>query len=129
MSRLNEQDLEILREYARKGNRELYWNYLAQSAAVLARQNGLERIDHVLLSIDSGRGVRAGEHLFVVQGRADDPAHLRAMMRTDDAIARAPEQNEALLAEARGQQAQRAALQQQEAAQVATRDTPARSAG
>ena len=102
---------------------------LAQSAAVLARQNGLERIDHVLLSIDSGRGVRAGEHLFVVQGRADDPAHLRAMMRTDEAMARAPEQNEALLADAREQQAQRAAGQQQEAAQVATRETPVRSVG
>jgi hypothetical protein len=30
MSGLNQQDLAILREYAAKGNRELYWNYLAQ---------------------------------------------------------------------------------------------------
>lgn len=102
---------------------------LAQSATVLARQNGLERIDHVLLSIDSGRGVRAGEHLFVVQDRVDDPAHLRAMMRTDDAFARAPAANEALLAEARGQQAQRAAAAQRELAQAETREASARSVG
>ncbi len=102
---------------------------LAQSATVLARQNGLERIDHVLLSIDNGRGVRAGESLFVVQGRADDPAHLRAMMRTDEAIARAPEKNEALLAEAREQQAQRTAAQQRELAQPEMREASARSVG
>ncbi len=30
MSGLNRQDIEILRSYAEDGNRELYWNYLAQ---------------------------------------------------------------------------------------------------
>ncbi|TXH77391.1 MAG: hypothetical protein E6Q88_01360 [Lysobacteraceae bacterium] len=30
MSGLNPQDMEILRQYAQSGNRELYWNYLAQ---------------------------------------------------------------------------------------------------
>jgi hypothetical protein len=30
MSGLNGQDIEILRQYAQQGNRELYWNYLAQ---------------------------------------------------------------------------------------------------
>jgi hypothetical protein len=30
MSGLNQKDIEILREYASEGNRELYWNYLAQ---------------------------------------------------------------------------------------------------
>ena len=30
MSGLTRQDLEILRFYAAQGNRELYWNYLAQ---------------------------------------------------------------------------------------------------
>ena len=30
MSGLNGQDIEILRQYAEQGNRELYWNYLAQ---------------------------------------------------------------------------------------------------
>ena len=96
---------------------------LAQSATVLARQSGLERIDHALLSLDNGRGVRAGENLFIVQGRVDDPALLRAMMKTDEAMARSPEQNETLIAEAREQQAQRAA------AQAETREVSARSVG
>ncbi len=30
MSGLNRKDIEILRYYADAGNRELYWNYLAQ---------------------------------------------------------------------------------------------------
>ena len=30
MSGLNQKDLDILRTYAKEGNRELYWNYLAQ---------------------------------------------------------------------------------------------------
>lgn len=31
MAGLNKQDMEILGHYAKKGNRELYWNYLAQT--------------------------------------------------------------------------------------------------
>ena len=102
---------------------------LAQSATALARQHGLERIDHVLLSIDTGRGVRAGEHLFVVQGRVDDPAHLRASMKTDEAMARTPTQNEAWLTEAREQQAQRAVTPPQEMIYAATRENAARALG
>ncbi len=30
MSRLNDQDLKVLQSYAKEGNHELYWNYLAQ---------------------------------------------------------------------------------------------------
>lgn len=30
MSGLNQKNIEILQQYASKGNRELYWNYLAQ---------------------------------------------------------------------------------------------------
>ena len=30
MSGLNQKDVDILRGYADQGNRELYWNYLAQ---------------------------------------------------------------------------------------------------
>jgi hypothetical protein len=32
MSGLNENDLKVLSHYAERGNRELYWNYLAQKA-------------------------------------------------------------------------------------------------
>ena len=97
---------------------------LARSAVVLARQSGMERIDHVLLSIDNGRDVRAGQNLFVVQGAVDDPAHLRACIRTDEALSRTPAQCERLLAEAREQ----AALAQ-ERMQAATREGQTRGLG
>lgn len=69
---------------------------LAASAACLAKEHGLSRIDHVALSGDTG-AVRQGEHLFVVQGGLNDPAHLRAHMRTDDALAKPVEQSLAQL--------------------------------
>jgi hypothetical protein len=69
---------------------------LAASAACLARESGLTRIDHVALSRDTG-SVRQGENLFVVQGALNDPAQLRAHMRTDDALAKPVEQSLAQL--------------------------------
>lgn len=59
---------------------------MSASLACLARENGLERIDHVVLSRQT-EAVRQGENVFVVQGRLDDPAHLRAQMKTDVALA------------------------------------------
>lgn len=58
---------------------------LAASAACLAKANGLSRIDHVVLSEARGQ-VRTGENMFVVQGAPNDPAHHRAMMKTQDAL-------------------------------------------
>lgn len=69
---------------------------LAASAAYLAKESGLSRIDHVVLSQDS-RNVRAGENLFVVQGALNDPAHLRAHMRTEDALRKPVEETLAQL--------------------------------
>jgi hypothetical protein len=60
------------------------------SLAELAIRNGLDRVDHVLLSIRSGE-VQAGQNVFVVQGALGDPAHRRAHMRTDAAVAKEPE--------------------------------------
>ncbi|HST44730.1 MAG TPA: XVIPCD domain-containing protein [Luteimonas sp.] len=80
---------------------------LAASAACLARESGLSRIDHVALSGDAG-GVRQGERLFVVQGGLDDPAQRRGAMRTEDALAKPVEQSLShlrLLDEARHRQA------------------------
>jgi hypothetical protein len=103
---------------------------LTRAGTVLARQNDFERVDAAVLSIDNGRGVRAGENFFVVQGRVDDPAHLRAVVRTDEALARTPAQNEQLLVEAREQGLARAGQErEQERVQVATRETAARSVG
>jgi hypothetical protein len=69
---------------------------LAASAACLAKEGGLSRIDHVVLSRDTGT-VRQGENLLVVQGELNDPAHLRAHMRTDDALAKPVDQSQAQL--------------------------------
>ncbi|MEA9587530.1 XVIPCD domain-containing protein [Xanthomonas sp. WHRI 10064A] len=43
---------------------------LAMGSVVAARENGLQRVDHVVLGNDPARG-------FVVQGALDSPAHLR----------------------------------------------------
>ena len=58
---------------------------MAASAACLAKANGLSRIDHIFLSEARG-STRKEENLFVVQGAPGDPAHLRAQMKTQDAI-------------------------------------------
>lgn len=54
---------------------------MSASLACLAHQSGLTRIDHVVLSV-GGAGSQPGENVFVVEGRLDDPAHLRAHMKT-----------------------------------------------
>lgn len=59
---------------------------MAASLTELAARNGLERVDHVLLSVRGG-AVQAGQNVFVVQGSPADPAHLRAHMGTEQAIA------------------------------------------
>lgn len=58
---------------------------MSASLVRLARENGLERIDHVVLGRQTER-LRPGENVFVVQGRLDDPAHLRAHMKTQLAV-------------------------------------------
>lgn len=59
---------------------------LAASLLVLAKESGLQRIDHIVLS-QGAPGVRPGENVFVVQGDLNDPAHLRAHMKTEQATA------------------------------------------
>jgi peptidoglycan hydrolase-like protein with peptidoglycan-binding domain len=65
---------------------------MAASAACLAKANGLSGIDHIFLSVERG-AVRRGENLFVVQGEPGDPAHRRAMMKTQDAVSTPVEQS------------------------------------
>lgn len=55
----------------------------------LARQNGLQRVDHVVLSIDNG-AVRRGENVFVVQGEINDAANRIGFMKTADAVSTPP---------------------------------------
>ncbi len=58
---------------------------MAASAACLAKGNGLERIDHMVLSQVTPT-TRQGESVFVVQGDLNDPAHRRAHMPTAEAL-------------------------------------------
>ncbi|WDS34958.1 XVIPCD domain-containing protein [Pseudoxanthomonas sp.] len=55
------------------------------SLTTLAATNGFERVDHVLLSRNSGE-TQAGQNVFIVQGDPRDPTHLRAHMPTGQAV-------------------------------------------
>ncbi len=54
---------------------------LTASLTVLAREQGLQQVDHVLVSNATAQHP-AGHNIFVVQGEPANPAHLRAMMPT-----------------------------------------------
>ncbi len=83
---------------------------LTASVVALARQNGLERADHVLLSHQTPDGP-AARNVFVVQGDPADPAHRRASMPTDVAVQTPVEQSLQRLEEV-GQERQQQALAQ-----------------
>jgi hypothetical protein len=97
------------------------------SLTELAVRNGFDRVDHVLLSIRSGE-VQAGQNVFVVQGALGDPAHRRAHMRTDEAVANEVEASFSRIAaldQGRPSQAAEQALQEQTRQE---QETQARSA-
>lgn len=81
--RVREQDRQHGRQWDETSER------LTASLLVLAKGSGLSQVDHVVFSVKNEH-VAAGENVFVVQGRLDDPAHLRTHMKTDEA-ARTPE--------------------------------------
>ncbi|TFZ47440.1 hypothetical protein E5C33_01875 [Stenotrophomonas maltophilia] len=54
---------------------------LTASLTVLAREQGLQQVDHVLVSNATAQQP-AGHNVFVVQGDPANPAHLRAMIPT-----------------------------------------------
>lgn len=58
---------------------------LTGSLLVLAKSNGLDRVDHVVLSSPTA-GQAGGHNVFVVQGEINDPGHLRAGMSTQQAV-------------------------------------------
>ncbi|MGH8037613.1 MAG: XVIPCD domain-containing protein [Stenotrophomonas sp.] len=58
---------------------------MAASLAHLARDQGMERIDHVVLGTPTGQSANA-QNVFVVQGALDDPAHRRAHMDVSAAL-------------------------------------------
>ena len=52
---------------------------------LLAKQNGLERIDHVALSVETD-DLDQAENVFIVQGAMNDPAHTRAFIKTERVV-------------------------------------------
>ncbi|MBB5943547.1 XVIPCD domain-containing protein [Xanthomonas sp. 3307] len=101
---------------------------MAASVTDLAARNGLQRVDHVLLS-EQGRTAQPGERVFVVQGDPKDPAHVRAHMSTEEAIRTPVAQSFERLAEFDRQQAlvqaQQVAMQQDVHQQDAQRQSAA----
>lgn len=92
---------------------------ISASLYVLAKENGLSRVDHVMLSERTSNSA-AAENIFVVQGERNDPGHLRASMSTAQAaqtpveaslerggqLAHASQQNQQLAAQAEQTQSQ-----------------------
>ena len=104
---------------------------MTTSLLVLAKDNGLERVDHVLLSQATPES-HAGKNLFVVQGEPDNPAHLRASIPTEQAAQTPVEQSVQQLEVVSQRQEQEALKQQQEQVQldqVQQQDAQARSMG
>lgn len=98
---------------------------LTASVVALARQNGLDRADHVLLSHQTADSP-AGRNVFVVQGDPADPAHRRASMPTDVAVQTPVEQSLQRLDEA-GQERQALAMQTEQRTQQNQQELEARS--
>lgn len=93
------------------------------SLVALAKENGLERADHVVLSEATG-AIAAGQRVFVVQGELNDAAHLRASMATDVAVQAPAEQSLRQLANvSQEQQLQAAAVSQQAEQDAVARDS------
>ena len=55
---------------------------ISASLLVLAKQNNLSRVDHVLLSRPT-KSSHAAESIFIVQGDRNDPGHRRASIATE----------------------------------------------
>lgn len=94
---------------------------MTASLLVLAKEQGLSRVDHVVLNNPTDNLAR-GERVFIVEGAIDDPAHRRGHMNTMDAL-RAPEAESLHRADTLSQ-SQAASLEQQTAQPVHTQDGP-----
>ncbi|WP_349657190.1 XVIPCD domain-containing protein [Xanthomonas sp. 10-10] len=101
---------------------------MSASLAHLAKEHGLERIDHVMLSNQTPRAA-AGSTVFVVQGEPSNPAHLRASMPTDVAVTTPVEQSLAKLQELDARTLAQAQSQAQERGVVQEEAVKPRSIG
>ncbi|MCR8716838.1 XVIPCD domain-containing protein [Stenotrophomonas indicatrix] len=100
---------------------------LTASLMVLARQNNLDRADHVLLSAQTADSP-AGRNVFVVQGDLSDPAHLRASMPTDVAVQTPVEQSLRHM-ETDSMERQQRAMQRQQEIDIQALENPAMRMG
>jgi hypothetical protein len=92
---------------------DAYSGRMSASLARLAKEHGLERIDHVVLSERTAQSP-AGANVFIVQGELSNPAHLRAHMSTDVAVNTPVEQSLAKLQALESLAVTQAQSQQQE---------------
>ncbi len=89
---------------------------MTASLLVLAKDNDLSHVDHVLVS-NATATHPTGRTLFVVQGEASDPAHLRASMPTAEA-AQTPVEESLLQFDSVSREAQQRALANQQEQQL-----------
>lgn len=82
-SHVREQDRQHGRQWDGTSER------MTASLLALAKESGLSQVGHVVFSAGTDRAA-AGENVFLVQGRLDDPAHVRTHMKTEEAV-RTPE--------------------------------------
>lgn len=94
---------------------------MTASLLVLAKEQGLSRVDHVVLN-NPTESLARGERIFIVEGAMDDPAHRRGHMNTMDAL-RTPEAESLHRADALSQSLAQG-LEQQPAPHVHTQDGP-----
>jgi hypothetical protein len=121
-SRIREIDRSHGREFDERSER------LSHSLLAEARWQRLSRVDHVLLSLpDHVTG--KPENIFLVQGRMDDPAHLRLYVNIEAAIttpiAASDERLEAINQRLAQEQTQAQQLAQQRAQQQEIQGAPA----
>ncbi|MCE4373883.1 XVIPCD domain-containing protein [Xanthomonas hortorum] len=87
---------------------------ISVSLLATAKEGGLNRVDHVVLGNTPDDG--AGQRLFVVQGELDNPAHLKASMKAEEAARTPVEQSFAKIEQISNAQQERAVAAQQEPA-------------
>ena len=85
---------------------------ITASLLVLAKENDLSHVDHVLVS-NATAAHPAGHNLFVVQGEVSDPAHLRASIPTAEP-AQTPVEESLLQFDSVSREAQQRALANQQ---------------
>ena len=90
---------------------------MTASLLTVAKANGMQQVDQVMLSRDSAAGP-AGQHVFLVQGNADDPLRMRLQVNTGEALSVPVENSWQALEKVNAQQeAQRQANQEQQQTQ------------